>query len=343
MKKIVVGSVEKGAGKTSMITGLSKAFSKSMGYMKPLGDRLLYKKKRLWDYDSAFITNTFNLSEAPEDMSIGFEHVKLKFMYNKDDVVKRLSEDSERNGKGKDVLFIEGPENMFRGASLNLDTLEITKVLGAKLLLVLSGKEENILDQVVFVGNRIDSSGVGIEGIIVNKVQDIDDFNNTYVPDIKKSGLNLLGVIPYHEELSLFSAGFLADALFAKVLAGESGLSRIISKIFVGAASAQTVVKGHIFDKEKRKLVITAGDRSDMILTALETGSSAIVLTNNVLPETNIISRAEEMSVPLLLVSSDTYQAAKQIDDLEPLLMKGDTDKINLLVKEVEKSIINFL
>jgi BioD-like phosphotransacetylase family protein len=52
MKTIVVGSTHKSAGKTSLIVGLAKAVGSSCGYIKPLGDRLLYRKKRLWDYDA---------------------------------------------------------------------------------------------------------------------------------------------------------------------------------------------------------------------------------------------------------------------------------------------------
>ena len=74
MKTIVVGSTHKSAGKTSLIVGLAKAAGKPAGYMKPLGDRLLYRKKRLWDYDAALVTNVFGLEDNPEDMTIGFEH-----------------------------------------------------------------------------------------------------------------------------------------------------------------------------------------------------------------------------------------------------------------------------
>ena len=50
MKNIIIGSVDENAGKTSLIVGLGRAISgKKFGYLKPFGDRLLYRKKRLWD------------------------------------------------------------------------------------------------------------------------------------------------------------------------------------------------------------------------------------------------------------------------------------------------------
>ena len=61
MKRIVVASCHEESGKTSIIIGLAKALEEkniSCGYMKPFGDRLLFRKKRLCDYDAALVVNT---------------------------------------------------------------------------------------------------------------------------------------------------------------------------------------------------------------------------------------------------------------------------------------------
>ena len=52
MKTVVIGSTKPNAGKTSVIVGMAKGLNKSFGYLKPLGDRLIYRKKRIWDYDN---------------------------------------------------------------------------------------------------------------------------------------------------------------------------------------------------------------------------------------------------------------------------------------------------
>jgi BioD-like phosphotransacetylase family protein len=41
------------------------------------------------------------------------------------------------------------------------------------------------------------------------------------------------------------------------------------------------------------------------------------------------------MGIPLLLVSLDSYQTAKQIDDLEALPTKDDKEKIALIEKMI--------
>jgi BioD-like phosphotransacetylase family protein len=126
----------------------------------------------------------------------------------------------------------------------------------------------------------------------------------------------------------------LADRLFAKVLNSESALNQPVGNILIGAMSSSAVMQNPLF-KKPGKLVITSGDRSDMILAALETGSAGIVLTNNLLPPSNIIAKAAEKNVPLLGVPADTYQTAKEIENLEPLLTQDDFQKFELLSRMV--------
>lgn len=342
MKTIVVGSINRGAGKTSLIVGMSKALGKKIGYMKPFGDRLLYKKKRLWDHDSAVVTELLTLGESPENMSIGFDHSKLRYMQDENGLAQKVSKMAAEIGKGTDYLFVEGPATFSYGASVGLDLLSVASNLGGKLVLVVSGTDDSILDKILFMKKRIDLGGVNLGGVnlggvIVNKVADEEDFKNTYQPVIEQMGVKVLGVIPDVAELKYFTVSLLSTALFAKVIAGEGGMSRQVRKVYVGAMTGDMVLKEHYFKAETKKLVITSGDRSDMILASLETGSSAIILTNNILPDPKIISRAADMNVPLLLVSTDTFQVAKQIDDLEPLLTKDDPEKAELLKKLVEK------
>jgi len=68
-----------------------------------------------------------------------------------------------------------------------------------------------------------------------------------------------------------------------------------------------------------------------MILAALDGGTVGIVLANNIIPPTHNISKARERGIPLLLVPTDTFQVAKQVDDLEPLITPGDHGKQELL------------
>jgi BioD-like phosphotransacetylase family protein len=336
MKKLIVGSIDKGAGKTTIIVGLAKAMGKPVGYMKPFGDRLLYKKKRLWDYDSALMTDVFRIGEPPEDMSIGFEHAKLRYMYNEKETSRRLMDVMGRVEKGKDAVFVEAGGEMYYGSSVYLDVFSVARCLGGELVIVISGEDNDIVDEAGFIKKYVSLQDIRFKGVIANKVKDAAEFKNVSLPFMGKMGINVLGVVPYAAGLSYFRMGYLADALFAKVLAGEEGLARSAKRIFVGAMSASRA-HGIPHFNDPDKLVITSGDRDDMLVAAMETGSAGIILTGNILPDSKFVSKASAQGIPLLLVSADTYQTARQIDDLEPLLTSTDAEKINLaaqLVKE---------
>lgn len=340
MKRIVVASTRRSAGKTSMIIGLSKAMQKKIGYIKPLGDRLIYKKKRLWDYDSALIAKVLDLGEDPEEMSIGFEHAKLRYMYDEKTIKTRLENISAKTEMGKEILFIEGPSDLQYGTSINLNSFSFAKNLSADMVLVLSGSDDDIIDDIMFYKNNF--SDVPLAGVILNKVKDPKEFSETHLETIKGAGINVLGIIPFMDELTFFTVKYVADTMLAKVIAGQRGLDNVVKRISVGAMTGDVVLKDPSFNREPKKLVVTSGDRSDMIIASLETKSSGIILTNNILPPSNVVSKAEEAGVPLLLVQSDTYKTAKHLDDMDVLITKEETGKISLLEKMMKENIKDF-
>ncbi|MGO9138044.1 MAG: AAA family ATPase [Syntrophales bacterium] len=338
MYSLVVTSMHPNAGKTSIIIGLAKALHKKLGYIKPFGDRLLYRKKRLWDYDSALMNGIFSLGEDPAEMSIGFDHSRLLYIFDKDTITKKIRDLQENSGKDNEILFVEGGKDISYGVSVYLDALSIANALNADLVMVVSGKDDTIIDDIVFLKNHVNLGAVNLKGIIINKVPHLEDFENIHLPKIKSLNVNVLGLIPYNEELPRFTVSFLADRLFAKIITGESVLNRPVKNIIIGSMSAGAVVNLPVFHEEK-KVVITSGDRHDMINVALEGDTAAVILTCNIEPTPALISKATERKIPLLLVSPDTYQIAKQIDFMEPLLQKDDADKILLLEQMIKKHV----
>ncbi len=338
MKRIVIASMERGAGKTSFIVGFGKGEKSRIGYMKPFGERILYRKKRLLDYDSVLISKLFELNESPEDLSLGFDHSKLKFMYDKESIAKKLNDMADRIEKDCDILFIEGGRDLTYGSSLHLDPISVARTLDAELIFILSGEQDKIVDEAHFITGHLKAEDVRFKGILINKVNDPEDFMMVNEEAIRELGVPILGIIPYRKSLTNFSMEHISNVLFAKIIAGNRGLSNYVNNIFVGAMTGSRAIESPLF-KRDGKLIITSGDRSDIILGALESDTAGIVLTNNLLPPANIISRADERNIPLLLVQGDTYTTAKHVDDMESLLLNTEKDKIELIQKLVEENV----
>lgn len=336
MSRIVFASTRQSAGKTSIILGLTMNLKGQFSYMKPFGDRLRYHKKQLWDYDSVLMISVLNLLESPENITLGFDHSKLRYMYDMESTKEKIIEMAVDLEKEKSDLFIEGGRDLSYGTSVHLNALSVAKALKAKLILVVSGSDSAVMDDIMFAKKYIDLSKNELAGIILNKIQDADDFEGTYVQSLQDHNINVLGIIPNIPELSFYSVNFLADNLFAKVLGGDMGLNNVVKDYLIGSMSVNETLRNMLFTKQN-ELVITSGDRSDMILAAIEGEAAGIVITNNILPPSNIISKASDRNIPLLLVSMDTYTTAKKIDSLEPVLMKDNTNKFETMGKLIKE------
>jgi uncharacterized protein len=327
VKSLIVASTREGAGKTSLLVGLASVLDRRFGYIKPLGDRFLYRKKRLWDYDAALFARLLRLEQEPESMSIGFDHSKLRFMYDRASMFDELRRALETIGEGRDGVLLESGKDLSYGASVCLDPLTISQETGHPVIIVVSGAEDEIADDVAFVQRFVSGEEANISGIIVNKVIHLEDFKEVHLPEIAELGVEVLGVIPYDRDLTTMTVSLVADRLFARVVAGEEGLGNVVRNVAVGAMSVAAAMAEERM-RAPEKLVITSGDRSDMILAAIDAGgTSAVVLTNNILPPAQVMSKASEKRIPLLLVPGDTYSVAMQVDRIEPLLSADEPKK----------------
>ncbi len=342
MNAYIIASMHENAGKTSFIVGLAAARKKKYGYLKPFGDRLIYQRKKNWDYDASLIIKLWGLDCDPDSVTLGFNHAKLRFVHDEESVRRVASAMVKNASTGMDGLFIEGGKDIYYGASVFLDSLTLACYTGAEVVVVVSGEPDGIMDDIQFIHKYFNMSACSLRGVVINKVQDIKDFNDSFMKDITAMGIPILGVIPYEECLSYYSMRFLADAFFAKVLSGEAGLGNLVKHVLVGAMSAEACMRNPVFS-QGNKLIITSGDRDDMIVAALASDSAGVLLTNNIIPPSNIIAMAGEQGIPLLLVAHDTFQVAKQIDRLEALITPEDSEKIAILADLVGKSVVEDL
>jgi hypothetical protein len=306
--------------------------------MKPFGERLLYRKKRLWDYDAALMTNLFEITENPEDMSIGFHHSKLLYMLDEASTRIRINELAVMFGGDKDLLFVEGGRDLAYGVSVHLDPISIAAYLNAPLVIVAGGDEDTVMDDLFLLKKYIPLDKIDFKGVVINRIPNPEDFAEVQLPRIRELGMPILGVIPFRRELMYFSVRYLAERLFAKIVTGENQLDSTIKHIFIGSMSVNAATQNPTF-AEQNKLLITSGDRSDMILAAIQSSTAAILLTNNISPAPNLIAQAERLRIPILLLPADIYDVARQIDSMEALPTRNDHEKISLVTELIREHI----
>ncbi|MFP3872637.1 MAG: DRTGG domain-containing protein [Candidatus Aenigmatarchaeota archaeon] len=334
MKNVIISSTEKDAGKTTIGLALALSTDRSLNYFKPFGDRPIYKKKRLIDYDAKLFKNVLNLDTDYEKFCIGFDHSKIKYAYDETTIEEKIKERIEELSKGKDGVLIETGEHWGFGSSIGLDPMSLSKMTDSEVLLVASGSGTDVIDELTTASRCFEKNGTDLKGVVLNRVESLEEMEDFVVQDVEDLGLDVLGIVPEVSSLELTRVRFINDMLFGKVVAGENGLDNIVENIYVGALSADEMVRNPAF-QEKRKLMVTGGDRTDVVLASLEEGTSGIVLTNDIIPPSNIISRADRANIPLISVPIDTYEAAKRIERMDTITTIEDDFKIEEIKKEV--------
>jgi BioD-like phosphotransacetylase family protein len=95
-------------------------------------------------------------------------------------------------------------------------------------------------------------------------------------------------------------------------------------------------------------LLITPGDRSDLIHTALESlretdkdklKVSGIILSGGLLPDASTIDLLKKAQIPVLLSRDDTYAVATTIHDITVKMRPQDTLKISTAVKLIKDNV----
>ncbi len=338
MNNLIISSTEEEAGKTTIGLGIALSSPKKYNYFKPFGDRPIYKKKRLIDYDAKLFKNILELEEEYEKFCIGFDHSKIKYAYDKETIKDIITQRVEELSSTRESVIVETGSDWRFGSSISLDPASLYEMIPGEVVLVAPGSRTNIVDDLTASARYFDALDIPVKGAVLNKVDSVEDIENFALPDIEELGVKVLGVIPYIDDLDLTRVSFINDMLFGKVVAGEGGMDKIVEHVFVGALSVQEMVRNPLFHKE-RKLMVTGGDRSDVILASLDENTSGIVLTNDIIPPSNIISKADRAGIPLIVIPLDTYEAAQRIEHMDSITTIEDNFKIDRIKELISPKI----
>jgi BioD-like phosphotransacetylase family protein len=89
--------------------------------------------------------------------------------------------------------------------------------------------------------------------------------------------------------------------------------------------------------KMPSKAVVTGGDRSDLILAAMETDTELLILTGTKYPESKVLLKARKNNIPILLVPYDTHTVIQQLDSITWLTPPDNQTKIDEAKKLIKK------
>ncbi len=325
MKPLFLGSVVERSGKSMVALGLAKNFQGKVGYFKPFKEMLICTGDRVVDQDAFLMKKALGLKHGENELS--------PFTYDvfSSPSMKQIVQAYHKVVDQAELMLIEGTRDITTGCLHDVSGIAVAKELEADVILI-SSSQAPALDKICLLRRYMSRYDLELKGVILNTSDD------PAVPGLLESkGISVLGSIPTATDLRIFRVRDLADYLSAEVLAGEGGMDRVIDKILVGAMTAETAIKP--MRRVPRKALITGGDRADIQLAALSTDTSCLILTGGLKPARTVVSRAEELKVPILLVDQSTMVTAEMVEHVIARLDPEDKEKIELIKRLVEENV----
>jgi uncharacterized protein len=143
-------------------------------------------------------------------------------------------------------------------------------------------------------------------GVLINSVDQVqlDLVRTRIVPYLEQHGVAVFGVLPADAQLAGVIVGDLHEFLGGQFIGKSEWAEKLIEQLMIGAMGSASALNH--FRRRVNKAVITGGDRTDIQMAALQTSTSALVLTGNTRPAASVIDYAEEQQVPIILLADDT-------------------------------------
>ena len=333
MSSVYVTSIERYSGKTATCLALGKrliADGYNPGYLKPLSMQPYLIGGKIADEDAVFVKEILGLDIQPWEISpivVTPEFLRERLLGKKDfNLMSKVKAAAEVSGAGKDILILEGGASMREGYAVGLPTLNVAEELCTNVLALIKYRDEvRVLDDTLAARKRL---GDLLCGIIINRVPNdaIEFVHNTVVPYIENLGLPVYGVLHEKRGLEALTVNEIAHVLEARILTEDTNLDAMVETLTVGAMTAEAALSR--FRKQINKAVITGGDRTDIQLAALETSTTALILTGNLHPSPLIIKQAEEFNVAVLLVPNNTMETIESLEGIFGKTRLGQSAKL---------------
>ncbi len=329
-----------GGGLNSISLGLIRSLQAAglkVGFFKPIAQPFPVDQGR--ERSCILVENTLSL-KSPEPLAL--EQVERQLANGEldlmlEDVVSRF----QQVALDKDVVIVEGMVPTTTSDYTSQINTHLAKSLDAEVILIAAqGKDslkrmaERIEIQAQQFGGAKDPK---VLGVILNKVKSDDGVPafierlKEHLPLLGSADFQLLGAIPFEEELNALRTRDIGELLGAQVLhAGEADQRRVKKIVLCARAVPNTVPL-----LQPGVLVVTPGDRDDIILAASLASLNGVKLAGLLLcsdfaPDPRILElckAALDGGLPVMTVTTGSYDTATNLFALNKETPADDVER----------------
>jgi phosphate acetyltransferase len=267
-----------------------------------------------------------------------------------DDMVKTMVDKYKALERKCDFVVCVGTDFTGVATAFEFDfNADIANQLGCPLLLIVNGYEKSPAD--IVDASRVSceafiEQGCTVMATMVNRVKEGDLDAVAEHLSGKTEELGLVSVLKEEPALNFPTVGTVARTLGAQFLTPkERGLNREVRLYKVAAMQLRHFLE-HL---EDGVLIITPGDRADVILGSLITIFSekapqiaGLILTGGLdlePPVKRLLEGLKKPSFPIMSVDTDTYSTAMNINAVHSTITAGNERKIALALGVFESSV----
>jgi phosphate acetyltransferase len=347
-KNIFIASAEPYTGKSVVAFGMVNMLlgkTQKVGYFKPIiaQEDPAEKEKHIeaiLDYFSLPISYTDTYAFTRQQVLHQSESE------NTGEMINTIISKYKKLEDNYDFTVIEGSDFLGEGIAFEFESNAlIAKNLGAPVVMVVTGKDKTVtqlINTAINIYRNFLMRDVQVLGIVANMV-------NPDSVDAVRLGLAnqlpadlMITVIPMDSGLQSPTMKEITLALNAKVLFGEELMANQVDNFVTGAMMLPNFLS-HI---KENVLIITPGDRGDIIIGSLQANLSAnypkvagIVLTAGSLPDEPMLRLIEGLQtiIPIISVQKGTFETTTSIGAIHSKITIDNPKKIELAIDVFEK------
>lgn len=350
-KSIYIATTEPNSGKSLLSLGILRMMltkSSRVGYFRPI---INDKDGSGIDHHTKTAIDFFELDLKYQD-SYAYEQKEVLQLLAQDKIDVVLNTVIEKYKKLEaqfDYVLVEGSDFSGERSFTELDiNLNIAKNLGIPAMIVASGIGKNaqdFTDSLFITYQSFIEKEVDVIGIVANKVtrEDLEIVTEKLHHKIPSSVQ--ISIIPKIDFLNNPTVKEVTETLNGKVLFGDVFLDNTIGNFTTGAMQ----LRNYLVHLEEDTLVITPGDRADIILGALQANVSSnypkvagIILTGGLMPEESILKLIEgvQSTVPVVSVDGNTFSVANKVGAVKSKIYATNEKKI-LMALDIFDTYVN--
>jgi BioD-like phosphotransacetylase family protein len=318
---LLIGSCEPFSGKSAVVLGLARQWLQRgvpVRIGKPLADSAELttgSSAALIDDDVRFVGQILGLSDEQLVPSVhlqGADVARERLLAGNLEAgagFAELKQQLDHSGDG--ITLLEGAGGLSDGLLYGLSLVQVARGLQAPVVLVHSWNGCHSAESLLAAREQL---GDLLCGVVLNGLppEQVPLVRAEVAPALERLGVPVLGVMPRSPLLRSVTVEELVRRLDAEVLCCRDRLDLLVETLSIGAMNVNSAME--FFRRRRNMAVVTGADRTDIQLAALEASTQCLILTGAGEPLPQLISRAEELEVPLLKVEHDTLTTVEVIE-----------------------------